>query len=74
MKQITSTKFLGVQIDENIHWDQQIEHNAMFQGKKLLEFKSLVLFYSYLNYADIAWASTKRTQQKNVFSIQMQVC
>ena len=46
----------------------------MFQGKKLLEFKSLVLFYSYLNYGDIAWASTKRTQQKNVFSIKMQAC
>ena len=46
----------------------------MFQGKKLLEFKSLVLFYSYLNYANIAWASTKRTQQKNVFSIKMQAC
>ena len=65
-------KFLGVLLDENITWKSHIcsvqkklakNIDLLYRAKYLLDESSLktVYFYyihSYLNYANIAWAST----------------
>ena len=65
-------KFLGVLLDENITWKSHIcsvqkKHakniDLLYRAKYLLDESSLKTVYfsyihSYLNYANIAWAST----------------
>ena len=82
----TSIKFLGVILDENISWKKHIEtvenkisKNMGILGKvsNLLNTKCLKnvyfsLIHSYINYANIAWASTHQTKLKSINSKQKQ--
>ena len=75
-----SIKFLGVLLDENLSWKEHIKYNEnqiakmlglLYKAKNYLNKRSLlVLYYSfihaYINYENIAWGSTNRTNfQKN---------
>ena len=69
------TKFLGVLIDENLSWKQQIDsvwkkvskgigilYGARnFLNKKLLKQLYFAFIHSHINYCNIAWASTYKT-------------
>ena len=80
----SSIKFLGVWIDENLTWrdhihtvENKIAKNIglLYQGKHYLDDNCLKQIYfayihAYLNYANIAWASTHKTKLKNVQSKQ----
>ena len=76
----TIIKFLGVMLDENIYWEEHIRTDEtklakniglLYSAKPLLKEKSLksiyfVYIHSYLNYANIAWASVYRTKLKTI--------
>ena len=71
----SSIKFLGVWIDENLTWrdhihtvENKIAKNIglLYQGKHYLDDNCLKQIYfayihAYLNYANIAWASTEKS-------------
>ena len=70
-----SIKFLGVLLDENLSWKEHIKCNEniiakilglLYKVKNYLNKRSLlVLYYSfiyaYINYGNIAWGNTNRT-------------
>ena len=76
----TAVKCLGVMLDENISWEEHIRTietklakkiGLLYRAKPLLEQKSFKSNYfayinSYLNYANIAWASTYRTKLQTI--------
>ena len=78
----SSIKFLGVWVDENLTWrdhnhtvENKIAKNIglLYQGKHYLSDNCLKQIYfayinAYLNYANIAWASTHKTKLKKVQS------
>ena len=80
----SSIKFLGVWIDENLTWMDHIHTvenkfakniGLLYQGKYDLDDncpKQIYFAYvhAYLNYPNIAWASTHKTKLKNVQSKQ----
>ena len=75
IKSENSMKFLGVIIDENLTWKTQVELvenkilksvGTLFKAVRSLNSKSLRSIYfavvhPYINYANIAWASTNKT-------------
>ena len=75
---LTSIKFLGVMLDENISWKEHIKTvenklskntGLLHKSKQLLDNESLTSIYfsnihSYYNYANITWASTNPTKLK----------
>ena len=77
-------KFLGVMLDENVNWQEHIRTvenkiakniGLLYRAKYLLNESSLKCIYfayihSYLNYANIAWASTYRTKLKAIYLLQ----
>ena len=79
-----SIKFLQVLLDENLSWKEHIKYNEnkiaknlglLFKAKHYLNKRSLlVLYYSfihtYINYGNIAWGSTNRTNFKKINSLQ----
>ena len=76
----TAIKVLGAMLDENISWEEHIRTaetklakniGLLYRAKPLLKEKSLKSIYfaythSYLNYANITWASTYRTKLKAI--------
>ena len=86
IKQVVSTKFLGVQIDENINWTHHItltenklakQLGLLYKAKSFLNRKSMINLYfsfihTYINYGNIAWASTTKTKLKKIYSQQKQ--
>lgn len=80
----SSIKFLGVLLDENLTWGrhiQQVENKIaknlgiIYKAKQFLDKKCLINIYysyihSYLNYGNIAWASTYVTKLKKLQSQQ----
>ena len=86
IEKATSIKFLGVMIDENISWRDHIKTvenklskniGLLYQAKQFLDENSLkALYFSYihlyLNYANIAWASTHFTKLKTISYKQKQ--
>ena len=82
LKRQPSVEFLGVMLHENISWKEHIKTvenklskniGLLCKSKQLLDNESLKSIYfsyihSYLNYANIAWASTDPTKlKKNTF-------
>ena len=73
-------KFLGVLLDENLNWKEHIKYTEnkiaknlglLYKARPFLERNILlVLYYSYIqtyiNYANIAWGSTCRTNLKKL--------
>ena len=78
------TKFLGVYLDENISWKSHIANitqkvtqiiGILYKSKQFLNIYNLKQIYfsfihSYLNYANIAWASTNKTKLSKLFRLQ----
>ena len=78
LKRQPSVEFLGVMLHENISWKEHIKTvenklskniGLLCKSKQLLDNESLKSIYfsyihSYLNYANIAWASTDPTKLK----------
>ena len=76
MKRKSSVKFLGVMLDENIPWKDDIKTikkklaksiGLLYRAKPYLDknfLKAMCFSYihSYLNYANIAWTSIRITK------------
>ena len=76
-----SIKFLGVILDENITWKDHIKTvenkiskniGLLYRAKQFLDTNSIKSLYfsyihSYLNYANIAWASTQKTKLNRIY-------
>ena len=81
-----SLKFLGVILDEHLTWKrhtQLIENKVsknvgvLYKASKLINSKCLgticfSFIHSYINYANIAWASTNKTNPEKLFGKQRQ--
>ena len=86
IKREQSLKFLGVIIDENLNWKNHIDLlvnkiskniGILYKASKLLNFSCLrniyfALIHSYINYANIAWASSCKTGLNNILLKQKQ--
>ena len=84
IERVDSIKFLGVFLDENLTWKEHIRYTEnkiakniglMYKAKHYLDKKSLLTLYypyvhTYVNYANIAWGSTNRTNLKKINSQQ----
>ena len=71
-------KFLGVLLDKNLNWKEHIKYSEnkieknlglLYKDRPLLGRNALPAFYhsyiqTYINYANIAWDSTYRTNLK----------
>ena len=80
IKREQSLKFLGVLVDENLNWKNHIDLllskisksiGVLYKASKLLNFRCLksiyfALIHSYINYANIAWASSCKTGLKKI--------
>ena len=80
IERTSSIKFLGVMLDEHITWNEHIKTigkklakniGLLYKARVLLDKESLKTIYfsyihSYLNYANIAWASTYFTKLKPI--------
>ena len=81
-----SLKFLGVILDEHLTWKKHIQLikikvsksvGVLYNANKLINSKCLrsiyfSFIYSYINYANIAWATTNKTNLKKLFWKQKQ--
>ena len=77
-------KFLGVLLDENLCWKEHIKYieskiakniGLLYKAKPYIDKHSLSSLYhsyihSYINYGNIAWGSTTRTNLKKIYSQQ----
>ena len=84
IQQVHSTKFLGVIIDDNLHWNEQICNvkcklakcvSIMFKAKLVLHSEAIQtlynsLFQPYLNYCSEVWANTYKSRLKSISIIQ----
>ena len=84
VKRVYDTSFLGVTIDESLNWDKHIKNienkisknlGILYKAKQVLEIESLKKLYfafihSYLNYCNIIWGSTFKSNIKKLFSKQ----
>ena len=78
------TKFLGVFIDKNLSWKQQIDIlsskicksiRILYKSRDVLSKQCLNQLYfsfihSYVNYANIAWASTSKSKLERLYRCQ----
>ena len=85
-KKVSSAKFLGVQINENITWKLQItltqnkrsKNLSVLVNAKLCQILNhyenyITLFiHTYFNYAHIGWVSTNKIKLKNLCNQQKQ--
>ena len=84
IKRENSVKFLGVIIDENLTWknhtkvvENKISQNVgvLYRASHLFNFKNLLkinffFIQIYINYANIAWASTFKTKHQGILKKQ----
>ena len=84
VERVGSIQFLGVLLDEHLSWKEHIRYTEnkiakyiglLYRAKRFLSKHSfLTLYYSYIrtyfNYANLSWASTNRTNLKNLLSQQ----
>ena len=78
------TKFLGIFFDENLTWKYHIEHvcnkasksigimskSRNILSKRLMKQLHFSFIHSYLNYANIAWASTNKSHLISLYRHQ----
>ena len=88
INRVSETSFLGVIIHESLSWhkhiniiENKISKNigVLYKAKPYLDLKSLRQLYfafinSYLNYCNIVWASTYKSNLKKLFSKQKHAC
>ena len=86
IERVNSLKFLGVILDEHLTWKKHIQLvenkvsknvGVLYKTSKLINSKCLRSIYfsfmhSYINYANIAWASTNKANLKKLFGSQKQ--
>ena len=86
IKRENSLKFLGVMIDENLTWKTHVELvenkvsksvGILFKASHFLNANCLrsiyfALVHPYINYSNIAWASTNKTYLKRILGKQKQ--
>ena len=84
MERVGSIKFLGVLLDEHLSWKEHIRYTEnkiakniglLYRAKPFLGKHSLLTQYyscihTYLNYANLIWVSTNRTNLKKLQSQQ----
>ena len=84
IKRVSYIKFLGVLLDENLSWKEHLKCaenkiaksiELMYKAKPFLDKDSLLSLYfsyihSYINYANLAWVSTYKTNSKKIHSQQ----
>ena len=84
IKREYSMKFLGVILDEHLSWKEHIRTienkisknlGVMYKCKYILNAQCLKLLYysfihSYINYCNLAWASTNITKLNKIYGIQ----
>ena len=84
MERVESKKFLSVLLNENLSWKDHIKYienkaakniGLLYRAKIFLDKNSLLtLYYSYIhtyiNYANLSWDSTNRTNLKKLLSKQ----
>ena len=84
LEKVSSTKFLGVIIDDKLNWNKQIQHvknkiaksiSIMYKVKYFLEEAALLTVYSslvlpYLNYCVEIWGNTYKSNLKGVITLQ----
>ena len=82
--QVSYKKIFGALLDENLSWKEHLKHienkiaksiGLMDKAKPFLDKDSLLPLYfsyihSYINYANLAWASTHKTNLKKIQSQQ----
>ena len=81
IKRATSIKFLGIMVDENITWNDNIHilenklsknTGLLYRAKPYLDKNTITLyfsfFHSYLNYGNIVWASTTKSKLRKIAS------
>ena len=71
MKRQSFIKLLGILLDENLSWKEHLKLTEnktvkniwlIYKAKPYLNKDSfLVLYFSYINYANLVWGSTHRT-------------
>ena len=78
IKRTTSMKFLGAMADENLTWNDHIHIlentlsktiGLLYRSKPYLDKSTMTtlyfsFFHSYLNYGNVAWASTTKSKLK----------
>ena len=86
IKRVSSIKFLGVILDENLNWNDHlntIENKVsknigiLYKAKSIINSEGLRSLYysfvhSYLNYGNLSWGSTHKTKLKRLASKQKQ--
>ena len=84
IERFNTMKFLGVLLDDNLSWKEQIKYlenkitkniGLIYRAKPFLDKESLLALYysyihSYLNYANLAWGSTYLMNLKKLRSQQ----
>ena len=84
IERVQSIRFLGVILDQHLSWKVHIKHienkiakniGILYKAKPYLDKRSLLALYfsyihTYLNYANVAWGSTNRTNLKKLNSQQ----
>ena len=84
IKRVYDTTFLGVIIEESLNWNKHISSienkisksiGILYKAKQVLEIESLKKLYfafihSYLNYCNIIWGSTFKSNLKKLYSKQ----
>ena len=83
IKRASYTNFFCVLLDENLSWKEHLKYTEnktrlLYKAKPFLDKDSLLsLYFSYIclyiNYANLAWASTYETNLKKICSQQKHV-
>ena len=87
IERVTSTKFLGLHIDEKLNWKIHINHlckllskntGVIHKLKSVLPQNILFMLYStlilpYINYGVLAWGKSHKTQLGKLFVVQKRV-
>ena len=87
VKQVESTKFLGIYIDSNLNWKQHIKHTTNkiskvcgilcrarhFLSSKILRNLYYTLVYPYLQYGNTIWANTYPSRLDAIRKIQKKI-
>ena len=83
IERVTETKFLGIQLDENLNWHKQLQQissklssglYALNSSKHFLAKEHLVKLYNtllnpHLNYGVILWGASGTTKLKKIKDI-----
>ena len=82
IKRTTSIKFFAIMVDENLTWSDHIHIlenklskniGLLYLGKNTMPTLYFSFFHSYLNYGNIARASTTKSKLRKIASQQRQV-